>query len=63
VLGAANTLWADDADLELSCRGRRAFRQCHRSPVDEFGGRSRPPLGGIAQCRSPNLFKRRRMPG
>src|SRR6516164_9249092 len=60
VLGADNTLWANDADLEFAYRGRRALGQAH-GPLDELGEDDHAArLLGVAQRRGPNLGKRRR---
>ena len=56
MLGADDTLWADDADLKFGCRGRRTLGQIHRRPVDELGEDDHAArLGGIAQPRVANL--------
>jgi hypothetical protein len=47
VLGAANTLWADDADLEFGYRGNRALGQRDSKAIDEFGKDNHAP-GSVA---------------
>src|SRR5215469_15644631 len=63
MLGADNTLWADDTDLKFGLRRCRALRQLH-GLLEKLGEDDHAAwLLRVAQRYGPNLGKRRRCQG